>query len=261
MEEFKDAFQKGNLFASGVAVDYGASIIVTKDGDAPEQGDGTDVSLKQKALGVIGHQELATNIKIGMRMPSFQVLNQGQLVLLSLLCNCIHDNSEIMTDPFQADARPHQFQEMLKSDGRWRIVVFAGDVANSVQMTRVCKLGDALSVPKSFSKRFTPPKTTVDSLVEILTIHSAPRPEIELFDFPEIFRPCNGRDGWDYWKVYADDKSYHEGHGHAYEKYGVDASKGCVIILRPDQYVGWIGQLEDVEEIDQYFSGFMIPRS
>jgi phenol 2-monooxygenase len=76
MEEFKDAFQKGNLFASGVAVDYGASIIVAKDGDAAEQGDRTDVSQKQKALRVVGHQELAMNIKIGMRMPSFQVLNQ-----------------------------------------------------------------------------------------------------------------------------------------------------------------------------------------
>jgi phenol 2-monooxygenase len=50
-------------------------------------------------------------------------------------------------------------------------------------------------------------------------------------------------------------------HGHAYEKCGVDASKGCVVILRPDQYIWWIGQLEDVEEMDQYFSGFMVPRS
>jgi phenol 2-monooxygenase len=82
-----------------------------------------------------------------------------------------------MTDPFQADAIPHQFQEMLKSDGRWRIVVFAGDVANSVQMERVRKLSDALSASKSFINRFTPPKTTVDSLIEILTIHSAPRSE------------------------------------------------------------------------------------
>jgi phenol 2-monooxygenase len=87
MEEFKDAFQKGNLFASGVAVDYGASIIVAKDGDAAEQGDGTDVSQKQKALRVIGYQELATNIKIGMRMPSFQVLNQVRAIssLVSLV--------------------------------------------------------------------------------------------------------------------------------------------------------------------------------
>ena len=38
MDEFKDAFVKGNMFASGVAVDYGASVIVAKEGDAQEQG-------------------------------------------------------------------------------------------------------------------------------------------------------------------------------------------------------------------------------
>jgi phenol 2-monooxygenase len=61
--------------------------------------------------------------------------------------------------------------------------------------------------------------------------------------------------------VYVDDKSYHEGHGHAYDKYGVNASKGCAVILRPNQYVGWIGKLEDVEEMGWYFSGFMVARS
>jgi phenol 2-monooxygenase len=106
MDEFKDAFEKGNLFASGGAVDYGASLIVAKAGDAAEQGDGTDVSQKQKSLRVVGKQELASNVKIGMRMPSFKVSNHS-------------------------DARPWHFQERLKSDGRWRLVVFAGDISKA----------------------------------------------------------------------------------------------------------------------------------
>lgn len=234
MEEFKDAFEKGNLFASGVAVDYGASIIVAKDGDAAEQGDGTDVNQKE-SLRVVGKQNLAKNIKIGMRMPSFQVLNQ-------------------------ADARPWQFQEMLKSDSRWRIVVFAGNVSVPEQMERVRALGSRLGNEKSFIKRFTPPGKMIDSVIEILTIHSAKRAETELFSFPDIFHPFSETDGWDYWKVYVDDQSYHEGHGHAYENYGVDPKRGCVVILRPDQYVGWVGDLEDTDDMGNYFSGFMIPR-
>lgn len=234
MDEFKDAFVKGNLFASGVAVDYGSSLIVAKEGDA-EQGDGSDVSLK-KSSRVVGKQDFSENIKLGMRMPSFQVLNQS-------------------------DARPWQFQEILKSDGRWRIVVFAGDVSVPEQMERIRVLGSKLEDKKSFINRFTPPGKMVDSVIEILTIHSAKRAETELHSFPDIFRPFSKKDGWDYWKIYVDDESYHEGHGHAYEKYGVDAKKGCVVILRPDQYVGWIGDLEDVEDMDQYFSGFMVPRS
>jgi len=77
MDEFKSAFEKGNMFASGVAVNYGASILVAKSGSAAEQGDGTDVELKFDADRVIGKQSLASNIKLGMRMPSFRVLNQS----------------------------------------------------------------------------------------------------------------------------------------------------------------------------------------
>jgi phenol 2-monooxygenase len=33
-----------------------------------------------------------------------------------------------------------------------------------------------------------------------------------------------------------------------------------VVVLRPDQYVSWLGDLEDVKELDAFFSGFMVPR-
>jgi phenol 2-monooxygenase (NADPH) len=232
MDEFKSAFQRGNLFASGVAVNYGASVITAKDGDAAEQGDGTAVA-RSDSIRVIGKQELATNIKLGMRMPSFKVLNQ-------------------------ADARPWHFQEVLRSNGKWRIVVFAGDVSDKTQMGRVHKLGQGLSASKSsFISRFTPRGKPIDSVIEVLTIHCAPRAAVELNDFPDIFRPFSEREGWNYWKIYVDDQSYHEGHGHAYDNYGVDPKKGCMVILRPDQYVSWIGDLEDLDDMDLFFSGFM----
>lgn len=236
MDEFKQAFEKGNEFASGVAVDYGASIIVAKDGDAAEQGDGSQVGQKQDQLRIVGKKELANNVKMGMRMKSFKVLNQ-------------------------ADARPWHFQERLPSDGRWRLVVFAGDISQAAQMERVQQLGAALASPSSFLSRFTPKGKKIDSVIEVLTIHSAPRTEIELFDLPYIFHPFDKREGWDYWKVYVDDNSYHEGHGEAYKNYGVDPKKGCMVVLRPDQYVSWIGELEDVEDTDKFFSGFMRPRN
>lgn len=77
MSVFKEAFEKGNLFASGIAVDYGTSMLVSKAGDAKDQGDGTDVSSSVSgSKKVEGNQDLATNIKMGMRFPSFKVLNQ-----------------------------------------------------------------------------------------------------------------------------------------------------------------------------------------
>jgi phenol 2-monooxygenase len=64
-----------------------------------------------------------------------------------------------------------------------------------MQKERIRTLGDALSDPKSFIKRVTTAKTTVDFLIEILTIHSAPRDKTELFDLPKILRPYSEHDG------------------------------------------------------------------
>jgi phenol 2-monooxygenase len=92
----------------------------------------------------------------------------------------------------------------------------------------------------------------------VLTVHSAPRQETTIFDFPAVFRPWDETDGWDYWKIFVDDQSYHEGHGHAYQNYGVDPEKGCAVVLRPDQYVSLVTEVDDYEGLDHFFSGFMV---
>ena len=236
MAEFKDVFEKGNLFASGLAVDYGASILVAKPGDSADQGDGTDVGFRVKGLDrCVGKQELASNIKLGMRFPSFQVLNQS-------------------------DARPWQFGQLLKSDGRFRIIVLAGNIKDEKQWERLQRFGISLAKPDSVIRRFTPSAKPIDSVIEVLVIHSAPRKEVELLDLHEMFHPFDEKQGWDYEKVFVDEVSYHEGHGEAYKNYGVDNESGCIVIARPDQHVGWIGELEDLEDIDRYFSEVLIPQ-
>jgi len=128
-------------------------------------------------------------------------------------------------------------------------------------MERLQTPGVSLTSPSSFLSRFTPPGKPIDSVIEALLIHSGPRTSFDIFAFPEIFRPFSKRDGWDYMKIYVDDQSYHEGHGEAYKNYAVDPKEGCVVVLRPDQYVGFVGALEDVAEMGHYFSGFMMAQS
>lgn len=183
MEAFKDAFEKGNLFASGIAVDYGASIIVAKSGSGKEQGDGTEV-LGDEKLRVVSKDNLATGLEVGKRMPSFKILNQ-------------------------ADARPWHFQELLKSNGTWRVVVFAGDIRDSTQKKRLDTLGEKLGSKDSFLKWATPQGQKYDSVIQLLSCHSAPRQETTIFDLPEVFRPWDDREGWDYWKVHVDDQVRH----------------------------------------------------
>ena len=95
----------------------------------------------------------------------------------------------------------------------------------------------------------------LSSFFELFTIHSSPREKVELLSLPVIFHPYSSEYGWDYNKVYVDDVSYHEGHGQAYANYGIDPRRGCMVILRPDQYVSWIGELEDFDDMNRFFAG------
>lgn len=191
-----------------------------------------DQSSENSSNEVISKGQFADKVVLGMRMPSFKILNQS-------------------------DARPWHLQERLKSDGRWRVLVFAGNIKNSTQLARVNKLGEQLAAPTSFLSRYRPTGKAIDSVIEVLTIHSSPRRDVTIFDLPDIFHPYDDEVGWDYWKIYVDDESYHEGHGEAYKNYGIDAETGCAIIVRPDQYVSWIGAVDDYQQMDLFFSKFM----
>jgi hypothetical protein len=36
-------------------------------------------------------------------------------------------------------------------------------------------------------------------------------------------------------KIFFDDESYNDGHGHAYDVYGINPGRGAVVVVRPDQ--------------------------
>lgn len=73
-----------------------------------------------------------------------------------------------------------------------------------------------------------------------------------------------------------DDESYNSGHGHAYEKYGIDVEEGAVAIVRPDQCkllppkyvlsvfansladVSIVTALDDHGAIDDFFESFAL---
>lgn len=216
-----------------LAVDYGASLIVAKSGDTSDQGDGTDVAVAKEHR-VLSDQSLAPGISVGQRMPSVKVLNQS-------------------------DARPWHFQELLPSNGRWRVIFFTGDISQPSQRSRSDALGQAIDHENSFLRRYTPPHARYDTVFEILAVHCAPRATTTIFDFQPVFRPFDEVEGWDYGKIYVDEESYHEGHGNIYETFGIDKEAGCAVILRPDQYVSYVGRVDDVETINRFFAGFMIP--
>ncbi|KAL5585820.1 hypothetical protein FOVSG1_013512 [Fusarium oxysporum f. sp. vasinfectum] len=226
MEEFKEAFEKGNMFASGIAVDYGKSMIISKP-DRNDSGSNNKASIDRQAL--------APEVKLGMRMPSVKVLNQS-------------------------DARPWHLQELLRSNGTWRVILFPGNIGLARQKKRMISLCDKLSEGSSFLKRYTALSARYDSVIEVLTVHASNRQDHDIFDFPDVLRPYDEVDGWDYNKIFVDNESYHEGHGQLYKSFGISPEQGCAVILRPDQYVSYVGELDDYDSLDAFFSGFLIPQ-
>jgi phenol 2-monooxygenase (NADPH) len=174
----------------------------------------------------------AKHLMPGMRLPSFRVLNQ-------------------------ADAVPREIHQVLKSDGRFRVLVFAGDISSPTQSARYHRLGESLSTKNSCLHRFTPSHNPLDSRIEVITIHTAARSEIELSDLHEVFHPWSDYWGWDYWKVYADGGDVLGNPAEAYSQCGLLPQDSCLAVIRPDGYVGLLCVMEDVEAVNAYFEGFM----
>ncbi|KAI5474330.1 3-(3-hydroxy-phenyl)propionate hydroxylase [Pseudohyphozyma bogoriensis] len=157
-----------------------------------------------------------------------------------------------------ADARAWQLGDMMPSDGRFRIVLFGGDILNAKQKDRFDAAASYLSSSTSPITRYTPTTSDLDSTIEILTILSTQRTSLEITSLPSVLWPPKGPYGIrDYGKVFSDDECPFYGHGRAYEKYGVE-EEGAVVVVRPDGYVAGVWSLEEVGKSGEYFDGFML---
>ncbi|PSR71348.1 hypothetical protein PHLCEN_2v12777 [Hermanssonia centrifuga] len=200
-EQFLEAFQTFGAFTSGIGVHYAPSAIVNT-----------------------AHQEYASNVIIGQRMPPHVFIRA-------------------------ADARPYELQDLLPADSRFKIVVFVGDISDVSQGERVRTLGTELAAPEGFVKRFG--GTSHDTVFDVLSISSATKNKVNYTDLPVALRT--------HWsKVLLDDTDmFARVGGKGYETYGIDPLRGAMVIVRPDGYVGMVASLENTATIGQYFSSFM----
>jgi phenol 2-monooxygenase len=227
LAEFHRVFEMGNGFASGTTVDYKGSVLVDKPQDAKAA-----VSLFDEEL---FHSEMAKNCPIGRRFDTAQVVTVS-------------------------DAKPIELADAMPSDGRWRVAYFAGNIKENEGLHQFMEtFGSYLAGKNNFVKKYTPASAKLYSVVDVLLIHASQRTAIEWNDFPEAFRPRDHLGRMDYWRIFADDESYHQGHGHAYAKYGINPSFGALVVIRPDGYVSSVQPLSDagIKNIEEFFQGFM----
>lgn len=240
-------------FTSGIGVNYRPSRLVAK----PSTYRIVKSHMEVEADQLDGYKTaqstlfLATNCKPGMRFPSFQVVAQS-------------------------DARPWQLHHKMPSDGRFRLVIFSGDISKPARQRLVNGLGAWLSadvLPKypliGLSPGSDPHGGTVrfktdhyPSIIDILLVHTAKRADIEILrDLHEVYHPFDPKLGWDYDKILVDEESYHSGNGHAYEGYGVDPEEGALVVVRPDGYVGLVTSIVEQgwNEVAKWFQGVLRP--
>ena len=155
--------------------------------------------------------------------------------------------------------------------------VFAGDLQSEKVKENFTGLVKMLDSPASPVRRYTPKSADLDSVIETLVVVSSSRVALQnqVLDWPEVLLPhraphkiqggclasivsrgvaCSPhsliRDAA-FDTVFADVDSYHHGHGHAYQKYGIDPEVGCVVVTRPDQHVAGVYSVNDFEAIGE----------
>jgi 2-polyprenyl-6-methoxyphenol hydroxylase-like FAD-dependent oxidoreductase len=177
------------------------------------------------------HQHLAVGLKIGTRFHSAPVIRIG-------------------------DGRQVQLGDTLAADGRWRLIAFAGQsdqakAGSPIEM--LCSF--LLNSPKSPLKQFTPTAANVDAVFDLRAVFQQSHHALAITTMPELLFPKKGRYGLrDYEKVFCalDDVKQN-----IYAMRNINKEVGCLVVVRPDQYIGQVLPLSDTDTLTKFFSSFM----
>ncbi|MCP4563040.1 MAG: 3-hydroxybenzoate 4-monooxygenase [Bosea sp.] len=181
------------------------------------------------------HAHLATRLPIGARFQSAPVIRLS-------------------------DAKPVELGHVAQADGRWRLYAFADKADPSSPSSRLRALCDALAdSPASPLRRYTKPGTDIDGVIDLRAILQQPHRAVALETLPSLLLPRKGRLGLiDYEKVFCPDlKSGQD----IFDLRGIDRERGCLVIVRPDQYVANVLPLDDHAALAAFFAAFMLPQS
>jgi phenol 2-monooxygenase len=196
---------------------------------------GTATRYTESALtGAPTHQALAAGFPIGMRFHSAPVVRLG-------------------------DGKAMSLGHVAKADGRWRIYVFSDRSDPSAPASPIRELCDFLAgSAASPIRKFTPPSHDVDSVIDVRAVFQQPHRELDIGAMPAFLLPAKGRYGLrDYEKMYcANIRSGHD----IFDMRGIDRDRGCMIVVRPDQYVAHILPLHAVAELSAFFDRFLIKK-
>ena len=179
------------------------------------------------------HQALAKGFDIGKRLHSAPVVRL-------------------------ADARPMQLGHVIEADARFRLFLFAPQLDHGQAGQTMHALCDWLEHnAASPIRRHTAQGVDIDSVIDIRAIFQQATRDLDYASMPTLLRPRIGRfDLCDYEKVFCADPAHHND---IFEQRGINRAQGCMVVVRPDQYVGHVLPLAAREELTSYFAHILNP--
>lgn len=177
------------------------------------------------------HQALATGEEIGRRFHSAPVVRV-------------------------ADAKQMQLGHVAAADARWRIYAFAGKSDSSHPGSAIHRLSNWLETdPSSPVVRHTRQGEDIDAVIDFRAVFQQTFDQLDYEKMPSLLKPKTGKLGLqDYEKVFCAD---HKGSGDIYDMRGINRDVGCMIVVRPDQYIAHVLPLDGFEALTSFFAGVL----
>ena len=153
-----------------------------------------------------------------------------------------------------ADVKPLQLGHVAEADGRWRLYTFAGRDDTGAPGGAIETLCAFLSTDNASPiLRGMRAGDDMDSRIDLRAVFQQDFPSLPFENMPDLLRPAKGRYGLrDFEKVFCVD---HKTGQDIYDMRGINRDTGCMIVVRPDQYVAHILPLEATVPLAEFFSG------
>ncbi len=153
-----------------------------------------------------------------------------------------------------ADAKPMLLSEAIAADGRWRLFLFAGqgdEGAEGQPVEVLCRFLEGS--PDSPLRRFTPTGADIDSVIDVRAVFQQGHRTLALERMPRLLLPATGRLGLrDYEKIFCPATGQD-----IFDLRGIDRTSGCLVVVRPDQYVAAVQSLGDHAALETFFGRLM----
>jgi phenol 2-monooxygenase (NADPH) len=157
-----------------------------------------------------------------------------------------------------ADAKPVHLGHVIAADGRFRIFAFAGPgdpAAAGSALHRLCDF--LLQDPGSPVRKYTRRGEDIDAVIDVRAVFQQAHRELAIERMPALLLPPKGRYGLhDYEKMFCADSKVGRD---IFVIRGIDRQAGCLVVVRPDQYVAHVLPLDGLQQLAAFFDGFMLP--